>query len=399
MSPRRGGLTARDPLDWQAERDRIDLADVVRRELGEPARNGRWPCPIHGGEHPNFAVRGDGWRCWSCGESGDAVDLVRALRGLTFPEAVAYLTGRPDPSERRPRPRPRPAPKPRPESRPEAPQPPEPEGMTAADALALVESAAARLWSTEGSDALDYLTGRGLTPETIRTARLGWTPRAVAFPWKPPGIVIPWFATGDSVALVKIRPDDTWRDALPEGRRPPKYLTPRGWPIPPTLYPSPETIRPGCPAVIVEGEFDALLLGQALGDRAAVVTIGSASGGRAKGGIARPIRDALRPAPAWLIATDADEAGDQAAAAWNDYGRARRVRPPIGKDWTEAGTDLPGTTGTAVNLSRWWGEILDGHDAPPPFSWSNLASWRWGPALDDPESDTPNLVAPETADR
>jgi hypothetical protein len=41
------------------------------------------------------------------------------------------------------------------------------------DALALVNEAAGRLWTPEGTDALSYLHNRGLTDETIRAARLG----------------------------------------------------------------------------------------------------------------------------------------------------------------------------------------------------------------------------------
>ena len=43
-----------------------------------------------------------------------------------------------------------------------------PTGLPLADALALVDEAAKRLWTPEGADALAYLEGRGLTAETIR---------------------------------------------------------------------------------------------------------------------------------------------------------------------------------------------------------------------------------------
>jgi hypothetical protein len=293
------------------------------------------------------------------------------LEGMTFPEAVAALTGRPAPSGTR-RHRPTPKPEPRPTPDPEA------------DALALVESAAARLWTPEGTEAVAYLRGRGLRDETIRSARLGWTSRAAGIPWSPPGVVIPWYA-GGRLVFVKGRVDDAWRAAIPEGRRPPKYLAPRGWTPPRTLYPSPEAVRQGMPLVITEGELDALLLGQALGERAAAVTLGSATGGRDRDGIDPDILGVLLSAGRWYIATDADDAGDRAADAWALYPRARRVRPPGPfKDWSEAGTDAPGTTGTALNLSRWWGDILAGCDAPPLFSWEELAGWRWGLAMGDP---------------
>ena len=87
------------------------------------------------------------------------------------------------------------------------------------------------------------------------------------------------------------------------------------------LYPGPEAIRPGRPLVIVEGEFDALCLGQELGELAAVVTLGSASGGPTPAILGR-----MLAAWPWFVATDRDQAGDKAAAGWP--APARRVRPP-----------------------------------------------------------------------
>ena len=119
--------------------------------------------------------------------------------------------------------------------------------------------------------------------------------------------------------------------------------------------------------MIVEGEFDAALLGQELANLAAVVTLGSAS--------ARPegsIYLAMLSAPFWYVATDADNAGDNAASGWP--ARARRVRPPAPcKDWTEA-FQYP------VNLRRWWTDRLGGIEVPPLSTWDELALRRWGPA-------------------
>ena len=79
-----------------------------------------------------------------------------------------------------------------------------------ADALSLVSDASERLWTPEGTSALTYLRGRGLTEATIRQARLGCT-AGVAIPirdgtryWRIAGILIPWFDR-DRLALVKIR--------------------------------------------------------------------------------------------------------------------------------------------------------------------------------------------------
>ena len=167
------------------------------------------------------------------------------------------------------------------------------------------------------------------------------------------GVVIPWF-DGDRLALVKIR--------QPEGRKP-KYA--EAFRDRPRVYPDPAVIEPGRPLIIVEGEFDALLLGQGLRDLAAVVTLGSAS--------SRPdlaTRSEMMAACPWYIATDADEAGDKAASEWPAV--AIRVRPPEGvKDWTElwqAGRS---------SIRYLWGRYL-----PMSKPWEELAAQRWGPVRD-----------------
>jgi hypothetical protein len=223
-----------------------------------------------------------------------------------------------------------------------------------ADALTLVEKAAAAIWMSEGSKALACLHDRGLTDETIKAARLGWTPK-VSIPirdgagyWRVSGITIPWI-DGDRLALVKIRRLDG---------RDPKYA--EAYRDRPLLFPTPEAVRPG-PLIIVEGELDALLLGQAIGERAAVVTLGSAS--------AHPEVSTylvMLPAFPWYLAQDADGAGDRAAVGWPQ--RSIRVRPPAPyKDWTEAAQ-------AGVNLARWWNDRLAGIENPALATWAELAA-------------------------
>jgi hypothetical protein len=368
-------------IDWDYERDRIDLAKVATALLGPaPGRRGDrgrlwWRCPFHEDRNPSFAIRtGERtWHCFGCGERGDAISLVMRIKGFTFPEARAYLTGATVPSGKT---RPRPGPEARPEPKPPE-APPKPSGMPEDAALALVTDSEARLWSVDGADARVYLESRGLSGATIRAARLGWTPRADGVAWKPPGLVLPWF-DGGRLVLVKVRPDDAWRDRFPpEGKRPPKYLEAYRDPARLLCYPSPEAIRPGRALVIVEGELDALLLGQELRDLAPVITLGSASDRR------RPaILGRMLPAAPWYVAMDADDAGDKAAAKWTG-GRTRRVRPPEPfKDWTDAQAG-------GINLARWWTDRLGGNEAPPLYSWDDLSTNRWGPAVDDP---TPGIV-------
>jgi hypothetical protein len=248
--------------------------------------------------------------------------------------------------------------------------------LSPADALSLVTEAAERLWKPEGAPALAYLHDRCLDDERIKAARLGWTPRAAGVPWKPPGVVIPAFE-GNRLSLVKIRPPEEWRERFPEDNRPPKYI--QAFRDRLRIFPDPAIIKPGRPLIIVEGEFDALLLGQELRGLAVVVTLGSAS--------SRPDPDILlelMPAAPWFLALDGDEAGDKAATDWP--AAARRVLPPEPfKDWTEAAQ-------AGVNLRCWWLPRLGGREA----LWDELSTWRWGPALNDgPVEDEDSYAAEE----
>src|SRR5207245_510966 len=86
----------------------------------------------------------------------------------------------------------------------------------------------------------------------------------------------------------------------------------------------------------------------------------------------------------WFVAHDGDEAGDKAAAGWP--ARGRRVRPPVGKDWTDA-------KAAGVDLARWWRDIMAGVDRPALFTWDELARWRWGGADETPGIDNPGRSA------
>jgi len=348
--------------DWKAQRERIDLAAVAIRLLGEPpgrrGERGRrlwWSCPFHPDHNPSFCVDPDKpwWRCYGCEAKGDAAALVMRVIRCTFPEAVAYLSGGPPPAGRPRLPKPGP--------RPEPPADPGPTGMIPEAAEALVAESVARLWSPEGSDALAYLTGpeRCLTPGTIRGARLGVVFDPLPIAGRPRGIVVPWLR-GDRPTLVKIR--------QPGGRRPKYYEAHRDRARHAGIYPDPAAIRPGLPLVIVEGEFDALCLSHELSDLASVVTLGSAS--------ARPdpaILGRMLAAAPWLIATDQDAAGDTSARAWP--ASARRIRPPGSfKDWTEAKAG-------GIDLARWWRDRLAGIEQPHLDPWAELKEWRWGQAV------------------
>lgn len=346
---------------WKETRDSIGLSEVATRLLG-PARTRRggesgrswWCCPFHEGDkNPSLCIRPgtSRWKCFGCGKSGDPIDLVRGLNpSWTFPEAVAWLTGGP---ARGPAPQPRP-----PKQTPAEPSPRPPEDWRRRAGL-IVSEAAERLWSDEGADALAYLRGpkRGLTDETVRRARLGLS---LGGGGVPRGITIPW-GEGDDLSAVRVRR---------LGGTGPKLKSLTGSRFAGHLY---GDVVPGKPLVIVEGEFDALLLGQELRDLAGVVTLGSASAG-----LTRELRLVLSSAWPRFVALDNDGAGESASGGWPSH--LRRVKPPGDiKDWTEMKSWGPG-----VDLRRWWGELLAGAGRPPLFTWGELASWRWGDDIDDP---------------
>lgn len=324
-------------IRWQSLKPHIDLVAVAETLLGSPDRvdhwddRAWWPCPFHADSRPSFNVSPDVnlWVCYSQCGGGDAADFLMKLQGITFPEAVKTLLrmlhrGGAGDGEARDVQRHEPR-------------------LTGPDydlAGSLVNEAAERLWTPDGAVDLDHLRGRGLTDETIRRHRLG-SSDSFPLPLRPDeeemrrttaGIVIPWTVDG-RVERIQIR----------RRQGEPRYLLVQQ--RSPIVYPSPETIVPGRPLVIVEGELDALLLGQELGEAASVITVGSAARG-----LPDAVTDLAIASPRWFAAHDADEAGDAAAARLPS--RAVRVRPDGGKDWCEV------HAGDASAIRRIWGSTL-----------------------------------------
>lgn len=322
-------LTVPAGIDFEGIRSTVRLEDVIRADLGAPGKGHRWPCPIHGGDGFNFSVSSDGkhWRCWSCGESGDVVDYIAKRDGVTLAEAARRL----DPSA---------GPKPyRPSSPPAAPEPSpvrlatwhDPDWQSAVDLV--VTEAEAALWKPEGRQALGWLRSRGLDDATIRRFRLGFNPMGYETDpvealganrrnrpqglWVCRGVTIPWVAPGAWYSKLDGDPGTRWVGCNvrrlpagdPAGEPPsPKYLalpgSERGH-----GYPWPEATAPGEPAIVCEGELDALTAWQEAGHVANVVTFGGA-GQKLDRDDARAF---LAVCPDWLLLFDQDDAGDGSA--------------------------------------------------------------------------------------
>ena len=91
-------------------RERADIVAVCGEytTLKRTGRTYRGPCPLHGGDGPNFSVDpGRGiFKCFVCGEGGDVFAFVMKHLGLDFPSSIRTLGAQfgvevPDEDERR----------------------------------------------------------------------------------------------------------------------------------------------------------------------------------------------------------------------------------------------------------------------------------------------------------
>jgi hypothetical protein len=223
MSVAFGQSTARTVLD-------INLIELARSRIPGLRKEattggGEWhgACPSCGGTD-RFVVNGAGGKdgrglfwCRTCEASGDAIDLVKLLDGCDT--AIAFQALGIGSSDWRPG-----FGTPALATPQEPVEPPPAEWRArAADWLTACE---ATLWSPLGAKALAYLHGRGLTDETIRVGRLGYSPEdthALRSEWGlddtstngsfavtkltiPRGIVLPYIVDGEPWRLEVRRP-------------------------------------------------------------------------------------------------------------------------------------------------------------------------------------------------
>lgn len=294
------------------------------------------------------------WYCRKCTpRGGDALDYLRTVRGMPWADAVRELeriTGvsvfgtqgkSASPWALTPR-RPVRCPLIDEELGVELPaelyEPPAPAWQAVADAF--VRESKRALWGTHGTAALAYLSAeRMINGSTIDKRELGVNFRARELApgvWAPAGYVIPHRYAGD-----------LWRIRVRrfEGAKQSKYLLVSGaGENKGQLYNGDELERrPKVPAVLCGGEFDALVLGQAV-PGVVCVTMGSET--------QRPTWEALyllRERPVY-IAFDSDAAGDNGGRAWLAALRDARVLKPPAHDITDAAR-------AGVDLSAWLADI------------------------------------------
>ncbi len=157
-----------------------DFAQIVKQQadivklIGEyvrlkkaGAQNYSGLCPFHKEKSPSFSVHAvrQFYHCFGCGASGDVFSFVGKIENVGFPEAIRIVAAKCGIA----------LPK-REYNSPEEAR----ESRQRGKLLELHEQAT--LWfeeqlrSSEGSIAREYLTGRGLTLETIAAFRIGYAP-------------------------------------------------------------------------------------------------------------------------------------------------------------------------------------------------------------------------------
>ena len=154
----------------QTVKQQADIVKVIEgyirlRKAG--AQNYTGLCPFHKEKTPSFSVHAvrQFYHCFGCHESGDVFSFVAKIENVPFPEAVRIVAGKcgiPLPKR-------------------EFSSPEEAAGARLrAKLLELHETATAwfeeQLRGPEGALAREYLAGRGLTPEGIKTFRIGYAP-------------------------------------------------------------------------------------------------------------------------------------------------------------------------------------------------------------------------------
>jgi DNA primase len=154
----------------QTVKQQADIVKVIEgyirlRKAG--AQNYSGLCPFHKEKSPSFSVHAvrQFYHCFGCQASGDVFSFVGKIENVGFPEAVrivAQKCGIPLPKKEF--------------SSPEQAA----ESRQRVKLLELHEAATAwyeeQLRGPEGAVAREYLAGRGLTPEGIKTFRIGYAP-------------------------------------------------------------------------------------------------------------------------------------------------------------------------------------------------------------------------------
>lgn len=289
-------------------------------------------------------------RSSGCGRSGDGIDFLREYKCMSMDEAIRELALEDVSFYEKPT-----------VITQGQDNPPPKQWQNAA--AALIARAGDCLWfSEEGKQALEYLRGRGLSDGVLKKMYIGYVPLQKDGRWYsdsfegwgldpakltqqqrekgcvrvPNGILIPWFEGSTIWKLAVKRPGEKMDYGQVLGSAEGLYNI--------------GSIQYEKPAMLVEGEFDALSVMQEAGDLVACVATGSAARGRNPRWTAE-----LMQASFIIQGFDDDKGGYDGAVHWlNTYEKCFRFEPMGAKDpndmlrqydgtfvrdWVQAGLD------------------------------------------------------------
>lgn len=372
---------------------RCDLREIARLFLGEPksakGKNWEWSSPERSDSTASLKITAQFYKDFGSSDTGGGfIDFLQRYAGMSRKEAAQWLIqydGNPTTPHIQPRIK---------QGSPYAPPPKRNFKVWQERIGRAVERMQSRCWETpRGKLALGYLQSRGLTMKTIIKAGLcytgenwvttGYTKEDGKSANIPPNAIgIPYYTFPDDtrrgpVAKVRTR-HTTIKDGQPDalGRAlsiDPKVIALRN----PSnskymqvaegdtnaVYWGMGQPPKGRPLIIVEGEFDALIVQQELGSRAGACTVGSASSQFSETAL-----DAVAGCSGFILALDSDTAGRAATAKLTAQLKARfpdkpliSTTPPGGyKDHNDAylaGRQNPIIT-PIVDYGKWWERVI-----------------------------------------
>ena len=148
-------------------KNRVDIVDVIGEfiELKKRGINYVGSCPFHNETKPSFNINRERqfYHCFGCDKGGDVINFLMDITGMSFIEALKQLAER--------------AGLKMPEKHTHDPALREKTDLIIAANMAAAEYFHRTLYEKEGEAAMDYLLNRGLTRETIRAFRLGFSPQ------------------------------------------------------------------------------------------------------------------------------------------------------------------------------------------------------------------------------
>lgn len=327
---------------------KFDIRDYFEGDprIGKPVSTGTdyamFRCPVHGGK--SLVAYADSWKCFGdCDQGGDIFAWLKFYNNIEFPEALRELGvlddlrrefGLPNESSRTVKRYVRKTHAPVHEPKLSIATPPSQEWQDRVRQI--VDRAEVVLWSPEGQKYLDYLQSRGLLTASVLRARLGLIPGADGSfkTWNgltiPHGITIPWFADGHlwGVKVRRFNVEDNKYMPIATHK---KYIEAIGKGQHTKCLYGVDDVLAKWPMMLVEGEFDRIIVWQEASDLVCPVTAGSASNH-----INPRWYPHLACASMLLACYDDDDAGNKAQGSLKELtARARFIKPLIGKDPNE----------------------------------------------------------------